>query len=121
MPARYNTDRLLGICSLFFSLLFLYVWSSPPSVVFEDDGFFIMAAHHLGVAHPPGFPLHTLLGKIFTYIPIGTIAFRVHVLSAVCGAGTAVCIYHIVKILTGRPPFRGVRAENSSSRHCCSP
>ncbi|EKX31789.1 hypothetical protein GUITHDRAFT_122012 [Guillardia theta CCMP2712] len=38
---------------------------------------------NLGVAHPPGYPLHTILGAIFVRaIPYGSPAFRVNLLSA---------------------------------------
>ncbi len=48
----------------------------------EDDGLFILASYFNGIAHPPGYPLYTLLGKLFTFFPYGSIAFRVHLLSA---------------------------------------
>ncbi len=60
----------------------LYLWSMPRSVVLEDDALFVLASYYNGVAHPPGYPVYTLLGHLFTYLPFGTIAFRVHLLSA---------------------------------------
>ena len=33
--------------------LVLYVLTMPRTVVLEDDGLFLMAGAHLGVAHPP--------------------------------------------------------------------
>lgn len=68
-------------------LLFaVYAASAPRTVALEDDAFFILASHYLGVAHPPGYPLHTLLGKLATLLPVGSIAYRVHLLSAAFGA-----------------------------------
>lgn len=40
----------------------------------------------LGVAHPTGYPLFALLGKTFAQLPLGTIAFRLNLMSAVAGA-----------------------------------
>jgi dolichyl-phosphate-mannose-protein mannosyltransferase len=52
-----------------------------------DSGELITAAHVLGIVHPPGYPLYTLLAKLFSLLPIGSgIAFRVNLLSAVCDA-----------------------------------
>ncbi|MGW8319342.1 MAG: glycosyltransferase family 117 protein [Candidatus Promineifilaceae bacterium] len=49
-----------------------------------DSGELVTAAVTLGVPHPPGYPLYVVLGKIFaTVIPIGTIAFRLNLLSAI--------------------------------------
>lgn len=66
-------------------------------VTLEDDGLFSMAAYSLGIAHPPGYPVHTFLGKLFTLLPFGTIAFRLHLLSAVLGALTC-CVLSLILI-----------------------
>jgi hypothetical protein len=55
-------------------------------VTTEDSGELITAAYTLGIAHPPGYPLWCLLGKLFTLIPLGSVAWRVNLLSAVLGA-----------------------------------
>ena len=57
-----------------------------PSVPGGDSGELIVAAHTLGISHPPGYPLHALLGHLFTWIPIGSIGWRVNLLSAVADA-----------------------------------
>ncbi|HAW50625.1 TPA: hypothetical protein DCX16_06725 [bacterium] len=42
----------------------------------------ITCAWTLGIAHPPGYPLYTLFGKLWmTIIPIGNIAFRMNMVS----------------------------------------
>ena len=40
----------------------------------------------LGVAHNPGYPLYVLLTHAFSYLPIGSLAYRINLFSAVCGA-----------------------------------
>ena len=67
------------------ALFALYAASSPRTVAFEDDGLFILASYFLGVAHSPGYPLLVLIGKLFTYLPVGSIAYRVHLVSAFFG------------------------------------
>jgi dolichyl-phosphate-mannose-protein mannosyltransferase len=64
-----------------------------PTVAGGDSGELITAAFTLGVAHPPGYPLYTMLAKLFTLIPIGTIAWRVNLFSATCGAGAATILF----------------------------
>jgi hypothetical protein len=67
----------------------LYLRTLAPTVTPEDSGELIAAAYTLGIAHPPGYPLWCLLGKLFTFIPLGTIAWRVNLLSAALGAASA--------------------------------
>jgi hypothetical protein len=43
----------------------------------------ITAAMTLGVPHPPGYPTYTLLGYLFGQLPLGTVAFRFNLFSAV--------------------------------------
>jgi hypothetical protein len=51
-----------------------------------DGGDLIAAARTLGVPHPSGYPTYTLLAWLFTQLPVGVIAFRVNLFSAVCAA-----------------------------------
>jgi tetratricopeptide (TPR) repeat protein len=66
----------------------LYAASAPRTVTLEDSGIFIMSSDVAGISHPPGYPIHSVLGKLFTLLPFGSVAFRVHLLSAFFGALT---------------------------------
>jgi tetratricopeptide (TPR) repeat protein len=46
----------------------------------------------MGVANPPGFPLYYLIGRLFTLIPVGDVAFRINIMSAFFGALAVVLI-----------------------------
>ena len=75
-----------------------YLFSLHPTVSAGDSGELITAAYTLGIAHPPGYPLWTILGKIFTIIiPFGNIAYRVNLMSAFIGACTCAIFNFIVK------------------------
>ena len=72
---------------VFILVLSLYLWSMPGTVVLEDDGLFILAGWFNGVAHPPGYPLYTLLAYLATHLPVAmTVAWKSHALSALLGA-----------------------------------
>jgi hypothetical protein len=87
------------------SLFALYAATAPRTVALEDDGLFILSSYFLGIEHPPGYPLHTLLGKAFTLLPIGSIAYRVHLLSAVFGALTCAAVWLCARaLIEGRIP-----------------
>lgn len=64
-----------------------YLWTLAPSVTLEDSGELVTAAYHLGVPHPPGYPIWTVLAWLWCHlIPFGNIAWRGNLLSAVCSA-----------------------------------
>ena len=80
-------------------MLVIYAVSAPRTVTLEDSGIFIMSTDVAGISHPPGYPLHGLLGKLFTLVPIGSVAFRVHLVSACFGALTAGVLLFIAQWL----------------------
>jgi hypothetical protein len=66
-------------------LFIVYALSAPRTVALEDDGLFILSSYFLGVEHPPGYPLFTLIGHLFSRLPFGSVAYRVHLASALFG------------------------------------
>jgi len=82
--------------------LAVYLRTLAPTVMWYDMGEFATAAYVLGIAHNTGYPLLMILGKLFTYLPVGDIAYRVNLLSAVCAALTVMVLYWIVFELTTR-------------------
>lgn len=81
--------------------LALYLFTLSPTVNGGDSGEFITVAWVLGIAHPSGYPLHTLLAKPLTWLPAGSVAWRVSLLSGLCDAGAAVLLFRAVVLLTG--------------------
>lgn len=71
----------------------VYLSTLAPTVAFWDCGEFITTSYRFGVPHPPGAPLYTLLGRLFSMLPFGEIAFRVNLLSAASGIATVLLIY----------------------------
>lgn len=88
--SRANAPHVGGIALALFAL---YAATAPRTVALEDDGFFILASYFAGVAHPPGYPVFTFLGKLFTLLPFGSVAYRVHLLSALFGAASAAMLW----------------------------
>ena len=83
--------------------LALYIATLPRTVVLEDDGLFLMAGVHLGVAHAPGYPLYTLIVHLFTRLPFGDPAFLGHLSSAVLGALACGAVYCCARLLRAAP------------------
>ena len=65
-----------------------------------DGGELITASATLGIPHPPGYATYVLAGKLFSFLPVGTVAFRYNLFAAVCAAGAAgllaaaICTFH---------------------------
>ncbi|XP_060549526.1 protein O-mannosyl-transferase TMEM260 isoform X3 [Pantherophis guttatus] len=79
-----------------------YVTAAPPSALGGDSGELITAAYELGVAHPPGYPLFTLLAKLaIELFPFGSAAYRVNLLCALLGAAAASLLFYTVVRLSG--------------------
>ncbi|MBI4051236.1 MAG: DUF2723 domain-containing protein [Elusimicrobia bacterium] len=64
----------------------------------------LVVAHSLSVAHPPSYPLYTLVGKIFAQIPLGNLAFRLNILSALAGAAAVAMLFYILSLHLGKLP-----------------
>jgi dolichyl-phosphate-mannose-protein mannosyltransferase len=87
MPKRLLEARDTATSAAVGAALFaLYLFTLCPTVPAGDSGELIAAAATLGIAHPPGYPLFTLLAKLATTIELGTVAARVNALSALCQA-----------------------------------
>ncbi len=101
-------ERWLGFATSLF-VLFVYLRTLHPTIAGGDSGELITVSHTLGVMHPPGYPIYTMLGKLFTFIPFGSVAWRVNLLSAICNAVAAGFIFAATRRLS-RDVWAGVVA-----------
>jgi transmembrane protein TMEM260 (protein O-mannosyltransferase) len=72
--------------------LWVYVQTLSPTVAWvdlgEDSGDLLAASATLGIPHPTGYPLFTLLGRTASLIPVGAVAFRINLIAALAGAAS---------------------------------
>ena len=94
--------NLVGL-ALAALVLVVYMATLAPDIAFEhfgaDGGDLTTASRTLGVPHPPGYPTYTLLGWLFTRLPLGSIAYRTNLLSAVCAASVIFFVFKITQEL----------------------
>ncbi len=57
---------------------------AAPSVGWLDGGELVAGAWDLGVSHPPGQPLPTLIWRLAMLVPFASIPFRANLVSAIC-------------------------------------
>ena len=90
---RYkNWFIALSLFSLSFSL---YYQGLAPSVstIFDDSLEFALVVHDLAIAHPTGYPLYTLLGKLFSLPSPTNVAYQLNIMSAFFAALTVALLY----------------------------
>ena len=93
-------DYLCGLLVLFVSFG-VYLRSLAPTVTFGDSGDFISSAYTLGLPHPTGYPLYILLAYLISYLPIGNIALRINLFSAIFASLAVMLTYFItLKLIT---------------------
>lgn len=98
--------RLISLAAVVVAFLWLYGRTVAPDVLPADSGELQVVAATLGVAHPPGFPLYTMLGYLWTRLPFGSSpAFRLNLFSAVTSTATLVAVYLTVVTLARRRPL----------------
>lgn len=106
-PPDLPTTALDRICIGFIFLfsMFIYLSTVYPSLPGGDSGELMVTAKEFGVAHPPGYPLFTILAKLaIVALPYGSTAFRVNILSCVLGSITnallGACLLRATKNVT---------------------
>lgn len=85
----------------------IYLVTLAPTVWFIDSGELAAVASTLGIAHPTGYPLFTIIGHVFTLLPISSSeVYNLNVMSAFfCAMGIFV-FFLLVKYLLSN--YKGV-------------
>jgi len=97
------------------SAIFLFVWQAglstlAPGYPHGDSGETAAVALFLGIAHPPGYPLPTLLGHLgVRWLAVGSVAWRVSLVSLGSAAAAAALVPGILRVASpGLPGPVGV-------------
>lgn len=105
MKKSSNRPVMLGAAIVFLILFTLYLDTLAPTVLTFDSATLQTRAYVLGIGYPTGYPTYIMLGKLFTYLPFGDVAYRVNLSSAVYGALAGAVIY-----LTARRTMSGEKS-----------
>ncbi|MGH2593421.1 MAG: protein O-mannosyl-transferase family, partial [Anaerolineae bacterium] len=102
LRGEVRTLHRLAPIALALIVFGLYARTLGMHVGRADTFEFQVVAPTLGVAHPTGYPLVVIIGKLFSLLPIGSTAFRVNLTSAVFASAAAVVVYALIARLSGR-------------------
>jgi hypothetical protein len=83
--------------------LLIYSRTMMPGIGFGDWGEMATVPHIFGIAHPTGYPTYILMAWLAELVPIGSVAFRANLLSAIYVAITLATLSLISLRLGVRP------------------
>lgn len=99
---NYNkTNNIFGWVAFVIASL-TYILTLEPSASFWDCGEFIACIYRLQVAHQPGAPLFTMIGKVFSLLSLGDIhrvAYWTNMASALASGATIMFLFWTVTAL----------------------
>jgi Flp pilus assembly protein TadD len=98
--ASARTPALLAL-AVFGATFSVYALTAARTLSWGDSAEFVAVASTLGISHPPGYPLYTLLGALAVRVPLGTPFLRMSLLSALFASGAAAAASLIVWVLSG--------------------
>ncbi len=82
-----------AVATALVTLAFFVITLRPDVGGTEDSPKFQFVGQVLGTAHSPGYPFYVMATWLFTRVPLGTLAYKVNLFSAVCGALACICIF----------------------------
>jgi len=98
---RYGDYILTLLC--FGVAIAVYLRTMAPSLIEGDPAELAIVSYVLGISHPTGYPLFTLLGHLFTKLPWGDVAGRLNLMSALLAAGAVTGAYLLLRQVGVRP------------------
>lgn len=97
-PQACSIEKLTG-ASLFLVALALYACTGSPYPVPGESAWLVAAHTELTGAAPLLNPVWGQVARAISWIPIGPLAFRLNLFSALCGAGAVWVLYLILRRL----------------------
>ncbi len=91
---RINKIKFYIIAVLAFLLPFLiYLLTLERKLIGGDTTWYALQIPEMYVMVPTGYPTFSLLAKLFTFLPLGELAFRLNLFSAVFGGLTILFLF----------------------------
>jgi len=89
-----NKD-IIASAFIFVLTFFIYTRTLLPAVGTGDTAKFQFITSVMGIPHTTGYPIYLLTGKLFSFLPIGSLAYRINLMSAFFASLTGVALYFV--------------------------
>jgi len=111
-----QNEYIIGFALSLFAFV-VYLRTLASTVTFIDSGELASDVCALGIAHPTGYPLFTLLGWLFVHLPLGLRPiFQLNVMSAACCASALFFFFRCFVLLLSALYAGGKARFNQSAR-----
>ena len=101
MYQHERTNTIIAWALGAFSFI-VYMMTTAPVVAFWDNGEFIAVGYILGVGHPPGSPVYTLLSRLFGLLPFPNVAQAINFTAVAAGAAAIFFFYLAISKIAKR-------------------
>lgn len=95
-PPLHRFPSFLLVLMLAFGV---YLAGLLPFVYWADSSELTLGGFLLGLSHAPSFPLYALLVKGLNFLPLGDVAFKASLVSALCGALGVAGVFALARVL----------------------
>lgn len=112
LPAPTSRAFWLAPAVVFAVALGVYIRTMLPGVSFWDTGEFQTVPPLLGIMHTTGYPTYTLVGKLVSLVPLGSVAYRMTFFSGLCAATASALLAGLVQRLATWPHGQPLAARH---------
>ncbi|MFH0991938.1 MAG: DUF2723 domain-containing protein, partial [bacterium] len=113
---RLKTENAFAVLAVSISFL-VYSTTLCPTVTYIDSGELAAVASTIGIAHPTGYPLFTMIGRIMVMIPMGLEAIlQLNLMSAILTALAVGLFYKLSWLVLTITQVAGTSASSSAEK-----
>ena len=95
-----SLDYLLAVVCFLAAIVLYYSTLLPCTGEAADVAKYHFIGKVLGLSHPPGSPFYILVNWLVAHIPVGELAWRINLLSAVSSALAGAVFFLLVRLIT---------------------
>lgn len=99
-PTIFQKSDYLLAAAMTLLFLLLYGKTLAPGLLTGDSAEFQVLSQQLGLTHAMGYPIYLLVGKLFSYLPINELPWRINLLSAVSASLAIGILYLMARVFT---------------------
>jgi hypothetical protein len=107
----FKRKAALACAFLLLIDLVVYLTTRAPVVRFIDSGELAVVCRTLGIAHPTGYPLYTLLGRLFCLLPLEDVVFRITLMSLFFTCLSSAILFFALLVM-GRDFLQGTNGDS---------